>query len=339
VTTYGDEDALESVMFPVREAGVLVEIEPDRLAPVLKSKALVNERSGDVISIVGAGYQVLHNRTALELGVRGCVATFPETSPAAWRVTMVDGPRTGAYCVLDLRYRSEAEPLVYDWGFPRSHIERYEPFFQVVNGYNGRIAFSLRFGVMRLVCENGLIGVESINHTSVAHDHRDMAALVETAIREADFTGQADRIKAQLGRLWQVEIPFKYFTPAIHAVLGIRRPIRMDDRGHHTWKELQGTIEEKRDRYLGELGFTAYALMAALTDLATSPPVGRPFIYRERHNLQRLAGLWMRDFARSAGEPGFDLAEYFRQLSGNRGLRGPGDFLRSAPSASSSPLP
>ena len=300
---------------------MLVEIAPDRLARVPKSKAIVNERSGDVISIVGAGYQVLHNRTALQLGLSGCVATFPETSPAGWRVTRVDAPKTGAYCVLDLRYRSEVTPLVYDWGFPRGRIERYEPFFQVVNGYNGRIAFSLRFGVMRLVCENGLIGIESINHTSVAHDHKDMPASVEIAIRAANFRRQAHRIKEQLGRLWQVEIPVEYFIPAIHAVLGIRRPIRMDDRGHHTWKKLHDIVETKSDRYLGELGFTAYALMAALTDLATSPPVGRPFIYRKRHDLQRLAGLWMRDFARSADQPGFDPEEYFRELSGNAGLR------------------
>ena len=321
MTTYCGEDALDAVMFPVRAVAVFAESAPRRFARVRRNKALVNERSGDVVSIVGDRYQVLHNRTALELAVSACAATFPETDPAAWSVTRVRAPQTGGYCVLDLSYRPKANPLVYAWSFPSSSIERYEPFFQVVNGYNGRIAFSLRFGVIRLVCENGLIGLESIKHTSVAHDHKDMVASIETAIRAADFSRQAYRIKAQFGRLWQVEIPREQFAPVIHAVLGIRRPIRMDERAHRAWKKLQSVVKEKSDRYLAELGSTAYALMAALTDLATSPPAGRPFIYRERHSLQRLAGLWMRDFARRADQPGFDLAEYVRELAGNGGLR------------------
>ena len=321
MTTCGSEDALESVMFPVREVDVLVESEPGRLARVQRSKALVNEWSGEVVSIVGNRYQVLHNRTALELAVSACAGTFPETDPAAWKVTRVRAPQTGAYCVLDLCCRPEVSPFVYDWSFASSHIERYEPFFQVVNGYNGRIAFSLRFGVIRLVCENGLIGFESIGYTSVAHDHKDMVASIEVAIRAANFRRQAYRIETQLGRLWQVEIPREQFAPVIHAVLGIRRPIRMDERARRAWRKLQSVVKEKSDSYLAELGSTAYALMAALTDLATSPPAGRPFIYRERHSLQRLAGLWMRDFVRRADQPGFELAEYVRDLANKGGLR------------------
>ena len=307
-------------MFPVREVAVFAESAPRRFARVRRNKALVNERFGDVVSIVGDRYQVLHNRTALELAIKGCVATFPETDPAAWKVTWVHAPKTGGYCVLDLCYRPKASPLVYNWAFAPGCIERYEPFFQVVNGYNGRTAFSLRFGVIRLVCENGLIGLESVKLTSVAHDRVDMVASIETAIQAADFSRQADRIKAQLGRLWQVEIPRERFVPVIHAVLGIRRPKRMDERVLPAWRELQRGVEEKSNRYVAELGSTAYALMAAITDLATSAPAGRPFIFRERHSLQQVTGLWVDDFATRADQPGFDLAEYIRELSANGGL-------------------
>ena len=151
----GSEDALESVMFPVREVDVLVESEPGRLARVRRSKALVNEWSGEVVSIIGNRYQVLHNGTALELAVSACAATFPETDPAAWKVTRVRAPQTGAAA------GRRSVRWCTTWSFASSNIERYEPFFQMVTGYNGRIAFSLRFRVIRLVCENGLIGFES----------------------------------------------------------------------------------------------------------------------------------------------------------------------------------
>ena len=327
MTTYCGEDALDAVMFPVREVAVfaesaprLAESAPRRFARVRRSKALVNERSGDVVSIVGDRYQVLHNRVALELAVTGCVAAFPDTDRAAWKVTRVYSPRTGGYCVLDLSYRPKASPLVYEWAFAPGLIERYEPFFQMVNGYNGRIAFTLRFGVIRVVCENGLIARRSIRLATVAHDHKDMVASIEKAVQAAAFSQQAYDIKTQLGRLWQVEIPREQFAPVIHAVLGIRRPKRMDERVLPAWRELQRGVEEKSNRYVAELGSTAYALMAAITDLATSPPVGRPFIFRERHSLQRLAGRWMRDFVGRADQPGFDLVAYIRELSANGGL-------------------
>ncbi len=215
------------------------------------------------------------------------------------------------------RYRPEANPLVYDWGFPRGRTERYEPFFQMVNGYNGRTAFSLRFGVYRLVCRNGLIVQDSIRLTSVAHDHRAMVASIETAMKAADFRRQADRLKAEFGRLWRVLVPREQFGPVIHAVLGIRGPVRMDERAHRAWGKLQRVVNENSDHYVAELGSTAYALMAVLTDLATRPPGERPFLFRQRHSLQRLAGLWAGDFVRKADEPGFDLAEYIRDLTAN----------------------
>lgn len=320
MTTYG-KDALDGVMFPVREVAVFAESEPGRFIRFPPNKALVNEWSGDVVSIVGNQYQVLHNSTALELGVMGCVAAFPETSADAWKVTRVHAAKTGGYCVLDLRYRPNAKPLVYDWEFVPGRFEQYEPYFQVANGYNGRSAFSLRFGVIRLVCKNGLIARQSVKLTKVAHDRPDMVASIERAIQATDFTQQADRIKSQLGRLWQIEIPHQQFAPVIQAILRFRRPKRMDEKTRSAWRELQHVVKEKGDRYVAELGPTAYALMAALTDLATTPPAGRPFIFREPHSLQQVAGVWMDDFASRADQPDFDLAEYVRELSANGGSR------------------
>ena len=95
----------------------------------------------------------------------------------------------------------------------------------------------------RLVCENGLIGLESIKHTSVAHDHKDMVASIEHAIQAADFSRQAYRIKAQLGRLWQVKIPREQFAPVIHAVLGIRRPEHINEKSP---SRLEGTATGSR---------------------------------------------------------------------------------------------
>ena len=302
-------------MFPVREVPVFAELGPGRLARARRSKALVNEWSGDVVSIVGDQYRVLHNSTALELAVRGCAATFPKTDPAAWRVTKVSTSRTFGNCTLEICYRPGAEPLVYNWKFALDRIETYEPFFQMKNGYNGRTAFSLRFGVVRQHCENGFFAPSSVRLAKVDHDHRDMEVSIDEAIQEAAFGRHAAQIKAQLSRLWQIEIPREQFAPVTHAVLGIRRPKRMDESTRGAWMDLRRVVEGKRDRYVAELGSTAYALMAVLTDLATRPPARRPFIFRERHSLQQVAGRWMYQFDAIASRSGFDLADYIHQLT------------------------
>ena len=127
MTTYRGEDVLDTVMFPVREVKLFAETEPGQFARVRRNKAIINERSGDVVSIVGDRYQVRHNRTALELALSACAATFPETDPAAWSVTRVRAPQTGGYCVLDLCYRPKANALVYGWSFPSSSIVVGQP--------------------------------------------------------------------------------------------------------------------------------------------------------------------------------------------------------------------
>ncbi len=99
---------------------------------------------------------------------------------------------------------------------------------------------------------------------------------------------------------------------------------------------MKSAIDRTSDTYVGRFGETAQALMNAITDLATRPPFlvcghcllrrerhsaeheepgddrGRPyrFIHRERHGLQRLAGIWMTEFGRSVRQQGFDLDGY-----------------------------
>ena len=107
------------------------------------------------------------------------------------------------------------------------------------------------------------------------------------------------------------------------------------------WGAVETAIDQTTDTYVEQFGETAYALMNAITDLSTRPPVqvcgycflnrerhseaheepgddqGCPyrFIRRERHGLQRLAGIWMAEFGRSVQQRGFDLDRYLRTPS------------------------
>ena len=92
---YNDiEDGLHSVMFPVRKVKVFAETEPGKRDLIPGKKALINDDTCRVLSVVSDKYQVLHNRRALELARKCCIAAFPNTAPAKWEVFGVEAPKT-----------------------------------------------------------------------------------------------------------------------------------------------------------------------------------------------------------------------------------------------------
>ena len=88
--------------------------------------------------------------------------------------------------------------------------------------------------------------------------------------------------------------------------------------------ELRAAIERVSGKYVNEFEATAYALMNAISDLATHLPSDYPFaqggfVRRGRHSLQLLAAHWLREFSLRAASPGFELGKYVQQLLGESG--------------------
>jgi hypothetical protein len=64
---------------------------------------------------------------------------------------------------------------------------------------------------------------------------------------------------------------------------------------------------------MGELGENAYAAFNVITDFTSLPPDNH-CVHRERHSLQRLAGLWVTAFAKECRRDTFDLNTYLEEL-------------------------
>ena len=74
----------------------------------------------------------------------------------------------------------------------------------------------------------------------------------------------------------------------------------------------EGHLDLVATQYVNEMGSTGYALVNAITDVASHPPMkigGYNFIRRERDGLQRLVGIWLVEFSRLARQPN-SLAAY-----------------------------
>ena len=89
----------------------------------------------------------------------------------------------------------------------------------------------------------------------------------------------------------------------------------MPQNRERAWNAFEEHLDRVVSKYVGEMGKTGYALFNAITDVASHPHVGGyNFIRRERAGLQRLAGIWLKDFGKIAQQPR-SLEEYFSSPS------------------------
>lgn len=298
------EDGLHSVMFPVRAVKVYAETEPGKRDQIPGKKALINDDTCKVLSVVSDRYQVLHNRTALDLARKCCISAFPNTALANWVVFSVEAPSTGGHCRIDLKY--EGEIGGYDWSFSNNAQDTFGPFIRVSNSYNRTSVFGIHFGLVRWACTNGVVDWHSSITIRVAHDVKEMERSIEAKINEAKFRKVFNDFRGVLAGLQRVQVHQDRFRPLMLSVLQIRKPALMPVHRERAWECFEGHLDRVATRYVNEMGSTGYALVNAITDVASHPPMrvgGYNFIRRERDGLQRLVGIWLVEFSRIARQP------------------------------------
>ena len=264
------EEGYHAVMFPVRAVNVFAETEPGRRDRIPDKKAVINTDSRRVFSVVSDRYSVLPNRVAEKLARRCCITAFPNTAPADWRIFSVEAPLSGGHCRIDLEHPGKV--LAYDWAFSDEVQDEWRPFVRVTNSYNHTRVFSLHFGFIRGACENGLVDWHSSIRVSLAHDTKDIERAIEEEIDEAKFDKMRQQLQSLLDPLVETTISRDRFRAVIQSVLQIRKPRDMPSDRRLAWGALTQQMDSTADRYIQEFGETAYALLNAITDLATRPP-------------------------------------------------------------------
>jgi len=295
------EPALESLMFPVQKTNVYFKADNGSTVCIPGKKALINSDTRQVLSVVSNGYRLLRNSEALKLAKRCCILAFPNTAPANWNVFSIEAPLTRTYCRIDLKHKGMIEGD--GWPFDQNDGSGYEPFLRVNNSYNTKCAFSIRFGIIRWVCKNGLVDWDSSISIKVNHDVKDIVEKIEAEMNEAKFKMVINDYGDKFEALKKIKVTKDQFLPIVLSVLKIQKPKDMPDDREDDWSWIKGEILGKVNTYVDILDQTGYALINTITDIATRPPtqVGRyNFIRRERDMLQRLAGIWLTDFVKLA---------------------------------------
>lgn len=295
--------------------------------PARDSQAVVDVKGNRVVSVVGRGYRLVTHKAALDLAFNCAAAAFPETKADHWQVMVADAPSTGGTCCIDLNLTTSA--LDFSIMAATDKPEAHGPFVRVINSYNRTRALSFEIGYFRKVCKNGLILRNSLIQFKMSHQRRDIGESVRFAVDQDKLGKQRKDFLEFLAKLQACEIPASLVSEISCRVLGFKQPDAPSnalDPRWIAWRNLEKIVSQASERYVGELGANAYAVMNVVTDIASRPPENLA-VRRDKNSLQRLAGQWVSDFSAVCGTEGFDLSKYvegFQLAAAGAGRRGRG---------------
>ena len=93
-------------------------------------KALINQRTGHVLGVVGRDYRIVTNQEAVNLAREVCEKAFPGLSAVEWEAKRGAAPRTLSYAFIDLMHRTHV--LNY-WDNEIKQDDPFTPFLRVTN--------------------------------------------------------------------------------------------------------------------------------------------------------------------------------------------------------------
>jgi len=307
---------LDDVLFPVEEHPVFVSIKNpggERLLPVLDKKAIVNATIGRVLGIVSRGYRLVTNREALSMAYQCCRTAFPATKDSEWSVSATDAPSTGGHCCIDLVHNSTALDFTDVSAGERPNA--FGPFIRVTNSYNTLRALAFDIGFYRKVCKNGLILPDSVIRFKFTHSRSNIGETVRFQIAHDRLVKLNADFCEYLGVLRACKVARHDLERVVRAALRLKPPHSSKPEGveANEWFRLTEYISGMATNYVAELGENAYAGFNIITDFASQPPDNR-CVHRDRHSLQRLAGLWTTTFVKECRNDMFNLTKYLEQL-------------------------
>jgi hypothetical protein len=306
--------------FPIEEAPVLVTVTRKGVARDVRvphKKALIAADTGDIVGIVGAGYQIFTNQQAVSLCHRFCLEAFSDTTASEWTFVEGHGPGTRSWAAMDIHHRAHAMNLMGNGG----PSETFTPFVRITNSYNGTRALRIDVGFLRVHCSNGVIFEQEAATLTVPHTRQGIHSL-KVARPFAGMAALSEEFRKTLAAVRSVGVTPEQGRTLVRQVTGWPQlsekpsPWENDEQA-----KLDADLETRLSGYFEEIGGNAYAAFNTMTDIASRPPQS-PRFRRDRPTLERRAGAWLRDFKIAASQPGFSVDKHLAYLSKTAETRG-----------------
>lgn len=273
-------------------------------------KALLNQKTGEVLSVVSKNYRVLTNREALELGKKAFHDLFPLVNKDEFIPYKVITSKKKSYCIIDLVHKSV--------NFNVWEQETWLPFLRITNSYNRMFALSFEVGFVRKLCSNGVIFDKKTVKVKYLHTNEGIPANVSVDVSafrklEADFRNHLVNLK-------RFYFPSRYMFPLLCKVLEVKHTFDSSNPFARAEEErfyrLRKDVKELSKSYFEDSGDNAFSALNVLTDV-----VSHQDSYKSLANFAIRANMlylrtsdWVRTFTEEAEKRDFVLDNYLKDF-------------------------
>ena len=298
---------LEQAFFPVIEEPINVDVFMGRPKRIPGYKALVEQETGRVISVVSSKYRLLLNREAYELADIIIQAVFEGKRLYDFECFNILMPKTKGSCRIDLILPNDFNELFGD------ESESWTPFIRISNSYNRRMTLKYEIGFCRWICKNGVIfgqlGISfSVNHTELTKVN--INKLIGKAKKEiGGIVSLWSEFEKKMNALKEISLPVSACLPIYCKAFDINVKDKLTEDQEDILCLKAKQIIDTGKEYFEELGNNGYAMMNVLSDYASFPRwSSSPNNFVDGY--QRTVGRWVDDFLAESKQHGFSLSKY-----------------------------
>ncbi len=300
------ETSVQNLLFDVDQVPIEAVVGSNgstRRISIPGKKALLNQRTGNVLGVVSRDYRVVTNQEAVNLAREVCEKAFPGLSSVEWETKRAAAPRTLSYAFIDLMHKTHV--LNY-WDSEIKKDDPFTPFLRVTNSFNGARALRFDIGFMRKHCSNGVIFEEEVATIKASHSKEALAQL-KIEITSRSLPQMWDEFSKFLTSVRSIGMDTDQSILAVRSVLHLPDP-KPDDRPSRKegLNALAVDFSTRLEGYRKELGPNAYAVFNTLTDIAARPP-DSAYFQKDRDTIEKRSGRWLKELARQSQTTGFDL--------------------------------
>lgn len=271
-------------------------------------KAIVDESTGNALSVVSSKYNVITNKTAYELCKHIINHIFSNVKLEDFQCFNILMPKTKGSCRIDLII-----PQTYHSPFG-DRKENWTPFIRISNSYNRTVTLKYEVGFCRWICLNGVIFNQTGVTLSYTHSENIDESQIVKHLKNLKSLERIDKMwetfDKKMNTLQEILIPESMALPIFCKAFGIEiDKDEVSERQKETLGIKASQIIDSSKEYFKELGNNAYAVFNVLTDYA-SYPQGISSIATAVHGFQRKVGDWVDEIVVHSKQEGFNLYDY-----------------------------
>lgn len=223
--------------------------------------AVVNQNSGNILSVVGKNYKLIPNKDALEMGKWLFKNLFPFVETDELIPYKVIAPNSLASVHIDLIHKNV--------NFKVWEQEEWLPFLRVSNSYNRNHTLSFEIGFVRKLCSNGVLFNKKTMKIKYTHSKSNkMDIVTDVGVIKANqeiFMNQCQEIR-------EIRIPREMMFPLVCHIMNINLDIPEDNsimQKHKRIDSLSGSVNDLVERYCNDKEPVGYDALSVVSDLVS----------------------------------------------------------------------